>query len=87
VSRLNDDLRFFSKTHHHDGPIPLVVDLQLCASASNEVLTPFTKGTVLGQPMKPSSRLPDPHKGKLAEDPSNQREATESGRVKGHADH
>jgi integrase len=32
-------------------------------------------------------KLPDPHKGKLAEGPSNQGEATESRRVTGHAGH
>jgi hypothetical protein len=61
-------------------PISLGVEIEVCASASNKVITSFNERDCVRPKMKPSKRPPDLGNGKLAEGASSQWEATESGR-------
>jgi hypothetical protein len=62
------------------------VEIEVCAPASNNVYNIFQERHSERPTMRLSKRLPDPHKGKLAEGATSQREATESGRIADSAD-
>jgi hypothetical protein len=66
-------------------PISLGVELEVCASATNEAHNGIHERDCVRPKMKPSKRPPDLGNGKLAEGASSQREATESGRVSEYA--
>ena len=70
-----------TKLRSPSAPISRDVEVEVCASASNNVLNAFHERDCASATMKPSKRLPDTHKGKLVEGASNQREATQSRRV------
>ena len=59
-------------------PILRGVEIEVCAPASNNVYNAIHERDCERPTVRPSKRLPDPHKGKLAEGASSQREATAS---------